>query len=198
MEKLRIYFTNIVKRFWDLLSKAMTSSHKNSSEDTSPKLDKSFYDKRYYKNINELPLDNWIKCTEGEYKYTRKNIERGSKDIDEKSWEIIYDDYIKQQGLGKMMTKLLECMIDKTQAELEYIITKDRFKLTECEMLETRLEQMLNNSGSGMTISQTLIYLSKWMGSWINTKSLTTKEYFDLLKEFEKNNKKLKDGQKDK
>ena len=53
-------------------------------------------------------------------------------------------------------------------------------------MLETKLEQMLNNDGNGMTISTTLIHLSKWMNTWINVKTITTKEYFDLLKEFSK------------
>jgi len=198
MEKLRIYFISIVHQFLDLLTRAKINLRKNSLEDTSSQFETSFYDKRYYSTINELPLESWIKCTEGDLKYTRIDIEKGSEEIDEKCWNIIYDDYLKKQGLGKMMTKLLDCMIDKTNAELDFVISGDRFKLTECEMLETKLEQMLNNSGSGMSISQCLIYLSKWMGSWINTKSITTKEYFDLLKEFEKSNKKLKDGQKNK
>lgn len=156
------------------------------------------YDKRYYETINELPLENWIKCTEGDLKYARKELNKGDKDLDKLYWEMIYDNYIKQQGLGKMMTKLIECMIEKTEAELKFVVSGDRFELTKCEMLEIKLEGMLNNSGSGMSISQCLIHVSKWMGSWINIKTITTKEYFDLLGEFEKSNKTLKDGKKNK
>lgn len=171
---------------------------KNSSEDTSKKLDQSFCDKRYYTSINELPLENWIKCTDNDLTFARKIKNEGDKENDIIAWEIIYDDYIKQQGLGKMMTKLIETIWKKTQAELNFVITNDRFILTQCEMLETKLEQMLNNGGKGMTISTTLIYLSKWMNTWINVKTITTKEYFDLLNEFSKEQKTLKDGQKNK
>ncbi len=128
----------------------------------------------------------------------RKKKKEGNEEKDIKAWEIIYDEYIIKQGLGKMMTKLIETIWKKTQAELDYIITGDRFLLTQCEMLETKLEQMLNNDGNGMTISTTLIHLSKWMNTWINVKTITTKEYFDLLKEFSKEQKKLKDGKTNK
>jgi hypothetical protein len=45
------------------------------------------------------------------------------------------------------------------------------------------------NGGNGMTIEQSLIYLSKWMGSWINAKDISTKEYFNLMNEYGKENK---------
>jgi hypothetical protein len=48
---------------------------------------------------------------------------------------------------------------------------------------------MLNNKGSGVTIEQSLIHLSKWLGSWINVKAITTKEYFNLIDEYGKENK---------
>tara|TARA_R110000787_G_scaffold148149_3_gene262067 strand:+ start:4806 stop:5285 length:480 start_codon:yes stop_codon:yes gene_type:complete len=158
-----------------------------------------FLDDRYYKSINEMPLENWIQCTNGDLTYTRVEKNNGDKDLDRTSWEAVYDDYIEKQGLGKIMKKLLDAMIEKTQLDLEFIQTKDRFVLTQCEVLEMKLEQMLNNNGSGMSIEQCLIHISKWMGSWINIKSITTKEYFDLLNEFEKSNKKIKeDGKKNK
>jgi hypothetical protein len=40
-----------------------------------------------------------------------------------------------------------------------------------------------------MTIEQTLIYISKWIGQWINPKQITAREYFNLLKEYGKANK---------
>jgi len=97
-----------------------------------------------------------------------------------------------------MYEKMLKTMIKKANAELEYCITGNRIKLTEAEIQETKLETMLSNKGSGMTISQTLIHLSKWIGHWLNTKSISTQEYFNLLSEFEKQNKPQSNGEKNK
>ena len=51
------------------------------------------------------------------------------------------------------------------------------------------LDAMMMNGGNGMTIEQSLIHLSKWMGSWINAKDISTKEYFNLMNEYGKENK---------
>ena len=85
-------------------------------------------------------------------------------------------------------------MIEKAKAELDFCMTGDRFKLTKAEMEERKIETMLKNKGSGMTINQTLIHLSKWIGHWLNVKELKSQEYFDLLNEYEKFNKPQRNG----
>ncbi len=45
------------------------------------------------------------------------------------------------------------------------------------------------NNGNGMTIEQTLVYLSKWAGYHINAKKITVVDYFNLLEEYGKANK---------
>lgn len=109
--------------------------------------------------------------------------------MDEKAWETIYDDYLKHNGIHKLKKKMLETMIKKANAELDFVLTGDRFKLTEIEIEEAKLQAMLDNRGKGTTINQTLIHLSKWIGHWLNDKILMTQEYFDLLSEFDKYNK---------
>ena len=54
----------------------------------------------------------------------------------------------------------------------------------------TKLEGMMSNAGSGITIEQTLIHLSKWMGQWIDIKKIKAKEYFNLVREYERFNTK--------
>jgi hypothetical protein len=49
---------------------------------------------------------------------------------------------------------------------------------------------MMANNGKGITIEQSLVHLSKWMGHWINSKNIITKDYFNLLTEYGKANKK--------
>lgn len=142
----------------------------------------------YYKSIDDLPLDNWIKCNDGDITYVRKKNEEGTEEEDEYVWETIYDSYINEFGLGKVYKKMLDSMRKRAELELDYVITGDKFKQTLINMEINRLEQLMANAGVGMSIPETLIHLSRWMGSFINTKNITTREYFTLLKEYGKAN----------
>ena len=89
----------------------------------------------------------------------------------------------------KIYERMLKTMHKKAIAELDYCITGERFNLTQAEVQESVLAGMLKNAGSGRTIEQTLIHLSKWIGQWIKPKEISAKEYFTLLKELENYNK---------
>jgi predicted HTH transcriptional regulator len=102
------------------------------------------------------------------------------------AWNLIYDEYLNLYGLGKLNQRYFKAMQKRALNELDYIITGDRFNLTLAEMEERQLETMLNNGGQNMTVEQSLIHLSKWVGQWLNAKTLTAREYFDLIGEFEK------------
>jgi hypothetical protein len=137
-----------------------------------------------------MPLFNWVKCTEGELKYINKTIkidgEITQKDADQ--WAKVYDEYLIKYGLGKMYIKLLEIMRKKALLELEYVQTREPFKLTEIEIEEHNLKNTLNNAGNGLSIENSLIHLSKWLGYHINTKNITVTDYFNLLTEYGKAN----------
>lgn len=138
-------------------------------------------------DIDEIPIYNWNKCLDGEIQYVRKN-EKGNDKLDNIVWEMLYNQYINTFGLGKMYTRLLKVMQKKSLAELDFVITNDRFKLTLIEMEEIKLKNILNNSTKGISIEQSLIYLSKWIGYWLQPKVISVREYFDLLKEYERYN----------
>ena len=120
--------------------------------------------------------------------YVRKGKE-GNEENDIEAWQKIYDSYILEYGLSDMYKKLLNAMRKKALLEVDFIITRERFKLTEIEMQIANLDAMLMNKGSGITIEQSLIHLSKWLGSWVNVKTITTREYFNLMEEYGKENK---------
>jgi hypothetical protein len=86
-------------------------------------------------------------------------------------------------------------MKKKALLECDFVIDNDRFTLTLLEVEIETLKMLMNNNGVGMSIEQSLIHLSKWLGSWINTKNITASEYFDLVKEFERSNK-MNNGKK--
>ena len=144
---------------------------------------------KYWRSIEEMPLFNWIKCSEGETEYIRKNGGKNEKE-DYEQWLNVYDEYLRKYGLSDVYKRLLKVMKKKALIELEYVETKERFKLTEIEIQETKLKEMLANTGSGMTIEESLIHLSKWIGYRLNTKEICVVEYFNILKEYGKANTK--------
>jgi hypothetical protein len=135
-----------------------------------------------------MPLFNWIKCNEGKIEFTRISDE-GKPEMDVVTWENIYNDYLKEFGLNETYKRMLNAMRKKAILELDFVLTGNRFKLTEIEIEETRLNSMLQNAGNGMTIEESLIYISKWLGTWLNAKNITVREYFNLLEQYGKANK---------
>ncbi len=137
-----------------------------------------------------MPLANWIRCTNNDLTGCRIT-DKGTAVMDEVIWETIYDSYIKEMGLDKMYTRLLGVMKEKAKIECDYVLTSDRFKLTLLEIEEAKLRDMISASDGKDSggIDKSLVYISKWVGSWLNPKQMTVKEYFVLLREMEKMNK---------
>jgi hypothetical protein len=126
---------------------------------------------------------------DGEIHFIRKNIDDGNEIADQTIFDEIFDQYINEFGLSKMHRKLLDAEKKRAMLELDFILTKNRFKLTEIDMQIEKIKNMLKNAGSGISIEQSLIHISKWMNTWINVKSISTREFFVLSKEMERINK---------
>lgn len=144
----------------------------------------------YWASIYETPLHNWIKCTDGDLRFIRKSVDLETEitDQDLEQWNKIYDQYIEKYGLSELYKKLLETMREKALAELEFVTTGDNFKKTEIAILEEKLKTMVNNNGKGMTIDESLVHLSKWLGYRVDVFKTTVTEYFTLLNEYGKAN----------
>jgi hypothetical protein len=139
-----------------------------------------------------MPLFNWIQCNDGNFQFVRveANTDQEPTENDVKNWFVIYDQYLKKYGLGKKYKRLLDVMKKKALLELEFILTRERFKITQIEVEEANLKAMLANKGNGMTIEQTLVHLSRWLGYQLNTKKITVAEYFNILDQYGKENTK--------
>ncbi len=79
-------------------------------------------------------------------------------------------------------------MREKALAELEFVTTRDRFKITEIALIEEKLKTMVNNNGSGMSIDESLVHLSKWIGYKLDIHKTTVTEYFTILEQYGKAN----------
>ena len=144
----------------------------------------------YWESIDDFPLYNWIKCNENLIQYTRKDLNLGSDEDDQEAWMNIWDQYLKKYGLAKLHKRLLNAMKQKAILECEYVITKDRFKLNLIEIEAQRLKDMMANAGIGMTIEESLIHLSRWAGFRMNAKEISVVEYFNMMKQYGKENSK--------
>lgn len=157
---------------------------------------------KYWESIDEMPLYNWDQCTNGEFQYCRKKVGRfkGKTRRDKRKWDDVYNGYIKVFDLSNKYKKILRTMQRKALLQLKYVKSRQKFKLTEIKIQQQKLELMLKNHGVAMTIDESLIYLSKWMGGGIiDKKKITVLEYFHLLKTYAKQMKKAeKNGQRDK
>jgi hypothetical protein len=171
---------NMVKVLSDLLMKTNKNLQKKSQSDFK------LQSQDYFLDIDELPLWNWIQCTNGQKKFVRKDLKKGNEQKDNEVWSVIYDSYLNEFGLTAKHKKMLEAIKKQTQLQLEYVMTLDNFKLTQIQMQIEKMKSMVNNANSGMSIEQALVHVSKWLNQWLNSKTITTREWFNILKEYER------------
>jgi hypothetical protein len=144
---------------------------------------------KHYKSISELPLYNWVKVSAGELKYLQKNIDENCSEEElQNAYEILFDDYLTKRGLSKSYKRLLDLMKKKTLLECEYIITGERFKLTEIELTEQMLRSEIGKDTVDISVEKSLVFLSKWIGYRLDWKVVTVSEYYIILEEYGKAN----------
>lgn len=142
---------------------------------------------KYYKSIDEMPIFNWNKCLDGDFKYVHSELKEDV--INETMFNDVYDDFLKQRGLDKTLNNIFKVMKKKAILECDYLISRDRFLLTLIEIEEAKLNSLRKPSmNNAMSFEKTLVYLSKWLGFGINAHKTSTKQYFAYLDEYIKNN----------
>lgn len=150
----------------------------------------SFTQGEYWNSIDEMPLYNWIKCNDGKLEYTRKG-KKGNGDQDYLNWKSLYNEYLDVFGLDTRYKKYLKAQRKKALLQSEYIITKEKFKLTEIEIQAQRIKDLEMYFGEGKQIEVILTWLGMFLGYKVDQKTTTVKEYFIILEEYGKANKKV-------
>jgi|GEM_PF-1380742 len=149
--------------------------------------------KKYY-TFDDIPLYNWIKCTQGNFEY----VLLVQKEIDlkecEQQFNSIFDEYIKNNGLSKTYIRLLELVKKKALLEVDFVITQDEFLLTKIEVCKADIESMKKSQERGISIQETLVILSKYMGYRLDWKVITKNEYDMILQQYSNNNKPQQNG----
>lgn len=151
----------------------------------------------YYDNIDEMPLYNWRKCQEKEeYNYCRITPKEGGDEEsteleDLKAWDKIYDSYIKEFGLGKDFERIMELRREIAELQCDFIIKDERYILNRIKRIQRELMDFLERPVDSDT-DTILTHLRKWMGTWLDEKVMTVKDFYKMLREYEKEIESLK------
>ena len=154
--------------------------------------------KDYNIHIEDVTVYAWKKCQSGKLEYTRKDLDKGTPEDDLKAWDLVYDSYIKEFGIGSEYAYILELQSDLAILKLDLIITENRMLLNKINALNAEIQDYLNRSqDNGTDITTTLIMVGKWLGYKVPERETTILELYkmiDLIKKESDKNKTLKNG----
>lgn len=153
----------------------------------------SFTQGEYWSSIDDMPLYNWIRCNDGKLEYTRKE-KKGNKVQDYLNWKLLYNEYLNEFGLDIRYKKYLEAQRERAILQSDYIITRERFKLTEIEIQSQKIKDLEMHFGEGKKIEVILTWLGMFLGYKLDQKTTSVKEYFVILEEYGKANKKVRNS----
>lgn len=144
---------------------------------------------KYFQSIDDIILFNWLKCVEGQIQYARIEVKNDIvNENDVKNWELIYDTYIKSEGLNPFYKRYLKTQVSIANCRIDYILTGNKMNFTFIELYETELKEIESKMQDGVSSETILNALSKMQGYNINTKEITAKRYFSLIKDYERSN----------
>lgn len=144
--------------------------------------------KGYYTDIEQLPLQGWIDCNNGDLRGCRTRVAIGTKKKDALAWASVYNDFLRRVPRSEEFTEFLENLIKRANLQTEYIVglkegKRDRFKLNAINDLTAQIQNfhLKGKSEKTLSITKILNLLSKKQGYQLRIKDLTTLAYFELL-----------------
>lgn len=147
---------------------------------------------KYYSEVYDIPLFNWERVLEGDYQFMRVKPNKKKFGISEiQAFHELYNKYIEKYGKSSDQEKKTKLELTYLKLYVQYVTTDNEFILNQLGIIEEDLLKMAKDVHKGMTISQTLVWLSKWMGgTWINKKEITLDGFKVLIKEYDRANEK--------
>lgn len=147
--------------------------------------------KGYYSDIEQFPLQNWLNCNNGDLRFARIRLEKGTRKNDLAAWEHLYNDFLTKVGPSDEFANLLDMLIDRAKLQREYLTTfqngsRVRRKLNAINELTNKIRNFheTGRSEKSMSVSKILNLISKKQGYQVRIKDLTVLAYFELLKEY--------------
>lgn len=149
------------------------------------RLEKPLEDK-YYLSIEELPVYNWWKLHERND--FNQLLKRGKDKIDDRVVKIAKDlqaEFITTFGIDENYAQYLRKQIEIELLKINQLKTGDRFNETLIEILEVELQD-LTSKEEDKGYNSNNIAIEKFMGFKLDTKIVSTFEYYSYIKAIEK------------
>ena len=146
------------------------------------------YTMNYYVEISEITIDKWTKCSNGDLRYTRLDLEIGTDQEDIEAWEKLNNNYVETFGVSAQHARILQLSKRLRLLELEIIISNDKFLLNEINEIRLELEQIFLTNNKSLDFNKVLITLSKYMGFKLKATETTVLEFYTILDNYGKEN----------
>ena len=144
-----------------------------------------YYSRRYYQDLEELPIWNWWKIHESkDFKYLLKE----DKKLTEHApliFDALYSEFISIFGVGDSYKTYLDKLKEIRIAEIDMVLFDDPSMETFIDIMKTELDD-IKMANSGGTYMDTAIAVEKNMGFKLNTKEISVFEYYSYIKSLEK------------
>lgn len=142
-------------------------------------LEKLYY--KAYKDISDMPMYNWLKCQEGDYRYifhTPVHSQRG-----EGLYNKLYDQFLERFGMPVELRDYLSRMQAVTEANWAWV-TKPTDPLANTNLMAAKLDfEALFENGSSEGGSK-LVFVAaveKYFGVSIDTRTTTVEQFYSRV-----------------
>lgn len=141
----------------------------------------------YYKDIWSLPIYNWnMVMVKNNYNFLKKestfippnDVKNIEDETAHKLWIELNDQYSEEFGFNESATTVLEKKRDIGILKADYIVTGDKFKLTQIEIKEFQLESSLETGETEYNPNKEIGILSKYIGTMIDTRKTSVHQYY--------------------
>lgn len=141
----------------------------------------------YYTEIDDLPLDRWIKANKSDNPILcalRLDDNKGNKENDKIAWELVFNDYLKKIGVSDEYQEYLDLISLYNEKAIYYLDNRERYLLNELNEIQRKIDNMKASFGvdDKHSIHNSLNTLSKIEGYRIKAFEITTLQYFLLIK----------------
>jgi hypothetical protein len=142
----------------------------------------------YFNSIDELPIWNWWKIAEtGNLIYLHRENDYTKEDYSLVSlWNELQNEYLDVFGITEEFRQMLHLKKKWINAKADYLVTGERFKLTELDIIESDMENVME-SKVVVNKDDTIITLERKLGRELDPKKISVKKYYNYINHFSKN-----------
>jgi len=142
-------------------------------------------------SISTLSVETYyeIIATEELTKLKRSLSFASVSDLEDR-WALINDEITEIVGQSDTFTEMLRLRISKAEHLNAAYNSGEKWRLTLAAVEEAKIKELEETAGKSVSLTQTLLTLSKAQGYKLNSKELTTLEYFTLINMSNDSNKK--------